>query len=268
MHARLSIKITPADVGERVSVRSRIPAGPGEPGHTDTIGYLRSWSDGRLCIERRDGERVALAETDVVGARALGPEPQRRSRRLPQQMTGEPGSAPHAEVAPHTHPVELARLALEEAQHPDCDPLTVQVAIWLVRASNAVVVTATDNLRELDLSVSAFNVLMTLRNTPGGVLEPKDIAVRLLITGPSVTGLLDTLERKRLVERQPHPSDQRRRLIQLTPEARDVLRDNLTAHYADLAGMLKALSSTERKQLVGLLRRVGGATPPMFDDSE
>lgn len=79
MGATLRVRITPADVGERVTVRARIPAAPGEPGHTDTVGHLRDWQDGTLTIERRSGELVEVAEADVVGARVIGPAPQRRS---------------------------------------------------------------------------------------------------------------------------------------------------------------------------------------------
>ncbi len=86
MGARFRITITPADVGKRVTIRSRIPHEPGAPGHTDTIGFLRSWHDGRLKVERRDGSAVVLSESALVGARVVGPPPVRRSRR--------PGGAP------------------------------------------------------------------------------------------------------------------------------------------------------------------------------
>ena len=72
------VRIDPSDVGRRVSVRSRIPAGPGEPTATDTLGYLRSWADGLLTIERRDGEHVSLREEDLVAARIVPPPPKRR----------------------------------------------------------------------------------------------------------------------------------------------------------------------------------------------
>lgn len=77
----LRVRITPADVGRRVTVRSRIPAAPGEPGHTDTLGLLRAWDHGTLTIERRDGSLVDLAQDDVVGARVVGPPPTRRRGR-------------------------------------------------------------------------------------------------------------------------------------------------------------------------------------------
>lgn len=69
MKGRYVVRVTPGDVGARVSVRSRLH---GEPyGATDTVGVLRSWADGRLAIERRDGTVVELAEADLLAARVI-----------------------------------------------------------------------------------------------------------------------------------------------------------------------------------------------------
>ena len=81
MPARFDVRISPDDVGRRVTIRSKIPAEPGQPRHTDTLGMLRAWDDGVLRVERRDGTIVELAAADLVGARILGPPPQRRGSR-------------------------------------------------------------------------------------------------------------------------------------------------------------------------------------------
>jgi DNA-binding MarR family transcriptional regulator len=52
----------------------------------------------------------------------------------------------------------------------------------------------------------------------GGPLAPSTIAARLMVTTGSMTSLLDTLERRGLVRRQPHPSDRRQLLVHLTDE--------------------------------------------------
>jgi N-acetylglutamate synthase len=79
MRARFQIRITPADVGERVSVRARITAGPGEPSTTDTLGVLRTWEDGLLRIERRDGTVADIFEQDLLAGRRIPPPPVRRT---------------------------------------------------------------------------------------------------------------------------------------------------------------------------------------------
>ena len=74
------VRITPADVGRRVSVRARIPAEAGQPSTNDTLGQLVSWDGGVLVIERRDGTRQGIAEADLVAGRCVPPAPERRSR--------------------------------------------------------------------------------------------------------------------------------------------------------------------------------------------
>jgi N-acetylglutamate synthase len=80
VRSRLQILITPADVGSRVSVRSRIaPDRPGAPSTTDTVGYLLAWTDQELRIQRRDGTVTTVASSDLLAGKVLeGPPPQRR----------------------------------------------------------------------------------------------------------------------------------------------------------------------------------------------
>jgi N-acetylglutamate synthase len=81
MKGGLVVRITPADVGSRVSVRSRLDAGEGEPATTDTVGWLRAWDGGELRIERRDGSVATLNAADLLAGKVLPhPPPERRSR--------------------------------------------------------------------------------------------------------------------------------------------------------------------------------------------
>ncbi|MDF3298057.1 GNAT family N-acetyltransferase [Streptomyces tropicalis] len=75
---RLEVRITPTDVGRRVSVRRS--GEPGAPGarFTDTIGVLTSWDDGVLVITRRDGEAVRIPDTSLVAGKVVPPAPARR----------------------------------------------------------------------------------------------------------------------------------------------------------------------------------------------
>ena len=183
-----------------------------------------------------------------------------------EETTPGGGATPHKSVAPGTPAAELERLALQEATHPDATPLVIQALIWLLRASSAALADQADELRAVDLSPSGFNVLQALRNTPGRELEPCELAERLLLSRPSVTGLLDTLERKGLVERRRHPLDRRRLLIGLTEDAVALLEAHYPEHYARQNAVFAALSDDELASLVTLLRKVEGATPPHLAD--
>ncbi|MGA5136260.1 GNAT family N-acetyltransferase [Streptomyces azureus] len=75
---RLEVRITAADVGKRVSVRSLIEhEAPGEK-FTDTVGVLTSWDKGVLLITRRSGENVRIAESALVAGKVVPAAPARR----------------------------------------------------------------------------------------------------------------------------------------------------------------------------------------------
>lgn len=91
-------------------------------------------------------------------------------------------------------------------------------------------------------------------------LEPlpmRKLAQRLRCEPSNVTGIVDRLEARGLVERRPDPADRRVKLAAVTEEGRTVargLRESLRFAREPLAG----LSEEERLALRDLLRRMLG----------
>jgi DNA-binding MarR family transcriptional regulator len=89
-------------------------------------------------------------------------------------------------------------------------------------------------------------------------LEPlpmRRLAQKLRCEPSNVTGIVDRLESRGLVERRPDPGDRRVKLAAATAEGRRVagsLRDSLDFAREPLAG----LSAAEREVLRDLLRRM------------
>ncbi|MGV9252662.1 MarR family winged helix-turn-helix transcriptional regulator [Streptomyces sp. NPDC003697] len=89
-------------------------------------------------------------------------------------------------------------------------------------------------------------------------LEPlpmRRLAQRLKCEPSNVTGIVDRLESRGLVERRPDPADRRVKVAAATEEGRRVareLREGLRFAREPLAG----LSDEERQALRGLLRRM------------
>ncbi|MEU6577428.1 MarR family transcriptional regulator [Streptomyces sp. NPDC046805] len=89
-------------------------------------------------------------------------------------------------------------------------------------------------------------------------LEPlpmRKLARKLKCEPSNVTGIVDRLESRGLVERRPDPTDRRVKLAAVTDEGRRVaqgLRDGLRFAREPLAG----LSDEERRSLRDLLRRM------------
>ncbi|MBP0460752.1 GNAT family N-acetyltransferase [Streptomyces montanisoli] len=75
---RLVVRITPSDLGKRVSVRRLTGGSDGAPEFTDTVGVLTSWNDGVMLITRRTGEVVTLDDSTLVAGKVVPDAPARR----------------------------------------------------------------------------------------------------------------------------------------------------------------------------------------------
>ncbi|GHA81441.1 MULTISPECIES: GNAT family N-acetyltransferase [Streptomyces] len=75
---RLEVRMTPADVGKRVSVRRVADAPDTGAKFTDTVGVLTSWDDGVLSITPKSGDSVRIAEASLVAGKVVPAAPARR----------------------------------------------------------------------------------------------------------------------------------------------------------------------------------------------
>ena len=106
------------------------------------------------------------------------------------------------------------------------------------------------------LSPSARGVLAVVEGA-GQPLEPSVIAERLVVTTGSMTSLLDSLEKRGLIRRLPHPSDRRKLLIDITPPAQAIVDELLPAlHARERDVMGAALSASEQRALLRSLAKL------------
>ncbi|MET9802202.1 GNAT family N-acetyltransferase [Streptomyces sp. NPDC006368] len=110
---RLEVRITPADVGKRVSVRRLGDSMAGRETFTDTVGVLTSWNKGVLLITRRTGESVRIAESSLVAGKVVPAAPARRR-------------------GPATDFTELAPVLARAWQPVESEPL----GAWTLRAAS------------------------------------------------------------------------------------------------------------------------------------
>jgi N-acetylglutamate synthase len=75
---RLDVRITPDDVGKRVSVRQLTGESARGQKFTDAVGVLTSWNAGVLSVTQRSGVSVRIPETLLVAGKTIPTAPARR----------------------------------------------------------------------------------------------------------------------------------------------------------------------------------------------
>ena len=78
-----------------------------------------------------------------------------------------------------------------------------------------------------DLTMQQLRVLLTLARAPG--ITTHELSQRLAVSAPTVSGLLDRLAEKGLVERATDPADRRIRRLGVSAAGRDVVESLDTA---------------------------------------
>lgn len=152
-----------------------------------------------------------------------------------------------------------------EASWPGADALSTELAVNLHLLSGQLqAFSDAECARHGVPSPAAFNVL-TILHGAGEPLPPSQIAARMIVSRPTMTGIVASLSRRGLVRVREHPDDRRMSLIELTAEGRQiVLRMRPELHAAEKLWM-SSLTRHEQLQLRDLIAKLV-ANPPRRPD--
>jgi DNA-binding MarR family transcriptional regulator len=110
------------------------------------------------------------------------------------------------------------------------------------------------------MTPALFGVLNFLGARKGAIQQ--EIGGAMGIDPSTMVSLIDQLEKAGLAKRRPHPSDRRAREVSITPKGRRVLERCRKVALESEDEVLRGLSSSERRQLLKLLRRALSEAPP------
>ena len=142
-----------------------------------------------------------------------------------------------------------------EQNYPNSSPNATECAMNLVYTVDLMLKRISSLLQPFDLSPATGLVLSILADSDVP-LPPNQIAERLIISRATVTGLLDSLEKRGYVQRQPHQSDRRMLLIALTDTGRQVAKAFRPVVHQYEKVWMDTLNSGEQEQLLDFLSRL------------
>jgi DNA-binding MarR family transcriptional regulator len=86
-----------------------------------------------------------------------------------------------------------------------------------------------------------------LQQIRGGPVTVSELAARLDLTLPTVSGVLADLDRAGFVERRPDPADRRRTIVAITPARAALIGEWLDGAASPIARVLDKLSPSEQE---------------------
>jgi MarR family 2-MHQ and catechol resistance regulon transcriptional repressor len=139
-------------------------------------------------------------------------------------------------------------------QTPEGSVLATETVMNLVRTGDLLLDRIGRLLRPLGVSSAGGLVLGLLRDH--GPMAPSAIGERLIVTRATVTGLVDSLERRGFVRRTANPNDRRGLIVEITPEGLQVLAKVRATVHLQERDWMSELSDAELRRLIALLHRI------------
>lgn len=122
------------------------------------------------------------------------------------------------------------------------------------RAALAVIEVFLERMAPFQLKPVEFSVLSLVAHNPG--ITSRQLCTALGILPPNLVGMVNALEKRELIVREPHPRDGRAMGLHLTASGQKLVRDaeKVAAELeTEVAGRL---SASEQKTLIRLLKKV------------
>lgn len=132
--------------------------------------------------------------------------------------------------------------------------------IALLRARERVMEPIRAMLADVGVTEQQWRVLRVLNE--GGTLDPTEIAERSCLLLPSLTRILQTLEGKSLITRQPHPTDRRKQLVTIAEGGRQLISDNMKESQRLNEWLLDNFGQDKLDDLLDLLNELNALNRP------
>lgn len=139
-------------------------------------------------------------------------------------------------------------------QTPDANVLATEAVMNTIRTADMIFDQIGRLLRPLNVSAAGGLVLGILRDH--GPTSPSELGQRLIVTRATVTGLLDSLERRGFVRRSANPADRRSLIVEITPLGLTVLQRVRTIIHRHEKAWLGALSDADVRACIESLQRI------------
>ncbi|HLR64000.1 MAG TPA: MarR family transcriptional regulator [Pseudogracilibacillus sp.] len=135
------------------------------------------------------------------------------------------------------------------------EKLSLKLFVVMNKSLGSVKKRVQQEIKTLGLNPTEFAVLELLYNKGNHTIQK--IGEKVLIASSSITYVVDKLEGKGYVKREPCPKDRRITYAVITDEGQQLMDDIFPKHRKDLSNIYSGLTEQEKETAIELLKKLG-----------
>jgi len=137
------------------------------------------------------------------------------------------------------------------------DPSSAQIASAIHMFAATVTSTFDKHFQRYGLSQPGFLVLLMIYSNSDKLWTAADLIEMIGVRAPTMTGILDTIEKEGFIERKAHPTDRRKNIIALTKKGRSKLLKVLPDHFSRIHHAFSGISSVKKKnEIINIFQEI------------
>lgn len=135
------------------------------------------------------------------------------------------------------------------------EELSLKLFVVMTRSLNAIQKRVQQEIKTLGLNPTEFAVLELLYNK--GKQTIQKIGEKVLISSSSITYVVDKLEQKDYVKREPCANDRRITYAVITEQGQTLMEELFPKHQKDLNEICGGLTEEEKELTIEMLKKLG-----------
>ena len=143
------------------------------------------------------------------------------------------------------------------SQYKELNPSAIMACIVLLRTGSDVLAAFEKKLNSFDITQGGYLTLIVLMRNAGREISASELAGKVGVTRATMTGIIDTLAKRNLIERIPHRVDRRSMTVKLTKKGNNLLNKILPIIFGHATKLMSQISKSEHEILISLLTKVG-----------
>lgn len=182
------------------------------------------------------------------------PSPSSKRKTVSTVVTPAHAKVHSASPQSERQPAKVAKPSEACIDHVDSTYLQTLMGYNARRAALSIIELFLERLAPYGLKPVDFSVMSTIRHNPG--VTSRQLCATLNLLPPNLVGLIQSLEARGLIERQPHPHDGRAMGLHTTHKGQALMvQAEQVATELELEKTAK-LTPAERKKLLALLQKI------------